>query len=584
MSSYKEINKLPFRDFTLSEFDKWRSILGHSKDNKFANIKFPEMMQIVYYLIAIRHYGGATFFLDKCKPKNIQVRFLKVLLFFGEKPKQINRSNDDSHIDVHRLELLELANIKYMPALLLVCKIKRGLIYYSKNRENTLDKLTQIFNSMTEKRFDDYLIQSLSYMIIHNEQRPEGFPKKMPLIDQIEMILNGFDKPLLKLFHACLNRSNRDGMFFVANYNNVDAEKLGALLPKIKNIIFDKILKPNYEFIIKLLNILKKHTFNLRHKPLFDQQTIMIACLKTIYDYLIKGGDNASIGLAYLDFLATIDTNLTKMFDPICKRLLLKYYFNGLIYLPPHVKNRDAYYLHLDVTVHLGNLHKKWKITQEDNRILDLSVPAIVDLVENWFWLEELYNKPDKIKHEDRYIENRVNVYDFLLNISNLLWKPALCVFGINLLNIERSFSREIVDTYKKSENIRMIIERNLWRSDLLRMRDYAVFVMDQTIKEMVILRSKYVATFENLPNSDEFKSLRSDCQKFKLKIKRDYGPINPFIKVILNLAELHVFSFRYTEDLNLHEKFKYGGREYLKVKDNFDKRSSLQNPNVINV
>lgn len=584
MAYYKKIYSLPFNDFTLTEFRKWRDVLSVVKIKHFEKITFEETIQIIYYQLAIRNYENAIFFLNKCKttvlPEYVedehQVTFLKILCHFED---YMISSRHHQTFDKYYVGLFNLGEIKYEPALLVIGCISFLPAYPDELEITILNTMVRIEINMVAIKMDFHHIENVRNNmnrikhkmedIYHSPQLETDFCYTKKLVD---LALGGSDTALLKLLFKLKNvskekdTSDSDWIYHIMNTDG-NLKHLVHSLSDIKNLLKKKILKKDYKFCVELLDLYKSNTqHNLSgYEQIINPRDFIYLCVDQIYDHLSGACDNVEIIRAYLSFLSGTNMEISSEYRELGARRLLDLYSSGLLLFPLFgYKGSNAIY-------------NMCKIDQYNENIVNRGIPLIVELIENYFWSRTLCD--NRIVDDERFFIDGDKILFFynLLEISNLLWKAAICIFGINLNNTNLRLSSDLLSSYISNGKYGSTTNMEIDIDMIPQIYCYWGNLIENMVKELRNLESIYVGELMEDINNIEFGALLLRAKQLCNKIQNRVLCYPKHIsKIIVLLLEMDVFSSTYKDQLYLHEKYKPNGEGYSSAKCHFNATANL--------
>ena len=554
---YHEILSLPFVDFTLEHFCCWRNLLGVAIKRCFKNTTPTEFIQIVYYQLAIKNYENANYFIARCCQNNTQVRFLKVLL---EGQSSFRHGSTNIYYCPFQFlynTLVDLGIKNYKPAMLEIGSIQiRNLLddrddRLIEERKQVLNKLGTIEKSLIETGSDVYNIESIKGHIdlIGSVDERNSY---VAMNNVLRLSLAGSNAALLRFLS---NLEMRDNIVKVPSFNNLleAMNKFENYEIELKEVLSRKILEPNYQIISKLLDVYSTfdvHSDNFMYT--LDFRALLRICINQLYQYLLKGENHVGTMESYLNFLTKTKMRFDDPYISFCKTVALKCYSKGFLFY------------------HVFSKVNNWKIKKfyhdgSNEELIGDGVSVVANFVTNYFWVRGMC---EYVQVGSVFIEARICMFNFLLNISPSLWKVAVCVFGMNLFKTKRSFSREISLLYKKC------YYPITWDDPVFIgvHKDKFLWVITGMLLELSNLEATYLEELkEEVGSLIGLDSLREKCNLVLSNI--NCGKCNNVYDVLLLLAEFDIFSLPYRNILKLHKKYMPGSKQYLKIEQEFDRK-----------
>ena len=553
---YYEIFELPFVDFTLTHFSRWRNLLVIAKKHRFKNTTPSGFIQVVYYHLAIRNYRSAKWFLSRCSEVDNQVIFLKILLRFNEEK---NRGRIwYNFFDSTCVNLIDLGVAGYVPAMLAIGSVllKFRITDYDEKttdeRTSIIGKLGKIVQNLIEIDADIYNIDILKQIIYAIESKNLG-----DYIDPVRvwyMAQAGSNTALLRflMFSSQVNNVKHFGKFS-------EKHKL-----EFKELLMERILEPNYSIIAMLLDsypTILENGDNLR----FELRDIVIKAIDRVYLYLVNGCEHMGIMESYLNFKIKAAMSLDQHHELIFKTILLKCYTNGYLFYYLYPSN-DKFTIENKNDTQPTNMSIYYEIDKDD--VTDEHVTIMVDLVINIFWSREICE--GIVPEQGTFIGGRMFIFLLLLKINPLLWKAAVCVFGINFISAKLSFSQDVLNVYRNDGS---------WCfSSLLKSRhfhghsnEYFTLIITKVLSE--------VSDHENIYRDELMEEIdvktrdvvRNKCNSVLADINS--GSFVNVYRAVFLLAEIDILSRNYRSKIDLHMKYRPGSKHYLLTRDSFCKR-----------
>ena len=578
MDYYKDITKLPFRDFTLDEFDSWALAMENIK-NSSVHANFKELLQATYYQLAIYNYHGALYFLKKCEeicdknqPENQknQIIFLPILLYQDE-PRWCKKHAKipDSSSKHFKRDLLKLCLAKYRPALILIGKTKNRFFKYNLDascfvywfcRETTycladvLHILEKIEICMVETKVDDYYICKFRIRInsirkLINKESFNGYGSET--IDNDDMsimlplMLQGSNKALSRVLKCCITYHIR-GPYRIRGADDQTNEFF-----RQKTLDNQKLIDHHYNDIKRLLllkmdcmdvylstSLLKKFSHlgcvYIGTLTSGNQSVLLKTVVDAVHQYLILSGKNVAIGVAYLNFWRLLKF---ESFVPTCRSTLLTYLTHGLVFLPMYYPNNL-----------ITTIYEMMPFDDEfSSDVIKKHVQNVNSLVENCFW----YSRDDDEQEKMDFLKS--DSFSFLIKLNNL-WEPALVVLGISIN--KESFFWNKSEPYTFSTSVKQL-HFGIFLHPL-----FTILIKDLLLN-LSDIKAKYFDLFGKEIDNDYHFRLKEDSQN-AINDANKYS----FLPIIYDICK---FSIEYVHYINLHEQYKPDGSEYLSIKNSFD-------------
>ena len=579
MSYYKEIHSLPFVDFTMEEFIKWRNLLRLAKKNNFKNnfknTKNDEIIQIIYYLLAIKNYDFAQFLLDKSESDEPCITFLKILLHFGDDVHQNHHyksSSCDQKFNMYHDKLFKLGEIKYVPALVIIGNINFILVWPTDDdaRTKIIRQLSQIEQNMIDMHMDIICLKTVRKIMHHltSDVNLKGCITSEHIVD---FCMAGSDASLLIL----LNRFD-----YIGGYESPN-ERTAYLVSNIMDLtklLLDKISIPNWPIVLKSLHIYGRYNYNEQYAGwgYFDPRIIINNCIEQIYKYIDGSGDNVGIITSYLRFLSQTKMKLDDKYVELGRRIIRLFYSEGFILFP--LSSRDSSYSHINNNPYyeygIGHhIYTNLNTFDQHDVLLEQSPKTVIDFVENYFLNGDVCSAKT-VTH------TRVCMFWFLLGISQKLWKEALCALGINLINT-KTLRFSLISSMRKvtkssfSETVRTLefpgCMNNHFCWGLSPMYNDLKYIIEIVSVELMNIRDKYYLELAEKIDNIKVDELVQKCMFIKNKMNASTNSVTDDIsEVILCCAEIDIFSLAYRIHLKLHEKFKPKGSGWFAAKKSF--------------
>ena len=558
---YHEILELPFVNFTLTHFNRWRNLLANSKKHRFKNTTPSGFIQVVYYHLAVRNHSSAEWFLSLCDKSDNQVIFLKILLWFYEKKN--NGKVSYTFFDSLYVSLIDLGVAGYAPAMFAIGHVRlelRTIKYDNKMADemnSIIGKLDKIVQNLIEIDADAYNIDILKRTICAIGSNTNLDLFYIDPVNILCMARSGSNAALLSFFNFALQGNN------IKHFGKFSEEhKL-----EFKKLLMERILEPNYPIIAVLLDvyptILEKGA-NLT----FGISDVVIKAIDQVNLYFVSGCEHIGLIESYLSFRIRHNISFDLQYESICKMILLKCYANGYLfyYLYPHFDERILKTKNKD-----DEQSTDISIYQEidKNDVTDEHVAIMADLVINIFWSREICK--GVIPAQGFFIGNRMFMFRLLLKINSLLWKAAVCVFGINFINTSFSFSKDVLNIYRNPMCVRQY--RPFFKDRYFNghLNDDFAHIMRNVQAEVSDHENIYR---EELMEEIDVKTLDAILNKCKsLLVDINSGYFDNVYHAVFLLAEIDILSQTYRCRLDLHMKYRPGSKYYLLTRDAFCKR-----------
>ena len=596
---YKEIVDFPFRDYTLEEFSRWRDILKKAKNLTEGNkISVEDYIQIIYYQLAIENYDIAFTILETCNNlpgDNAQVIFLKLLLdilFTNVVSNNEGKRTMSLSGDFENGKLLGLCQDNYRPAILLLGKHEklsevsqdnyRPAILLKGNNEKAsnvnrtlIDQLVRIeqvvLNNKLDKYYANNITNNISGLKFHLGEISSYDDIHSDSLNMFRFALEGSDVYLLRVVAFCITvdtkkpskseDTNADCLMFVEQHAHNFEQRL-----------IEKISTPDYLFILNLLHLFVDIDFEKEFEGNhFDYLGLIDRCLSKVYDYLVNSGNNVEIILGYLGFISTAKAKIQDNYVSICEKILFNCYSAGLLYLPITFGNRCD----------IQNIYVCWKFNRNHADFVNSCVPVVFDLVGNYLGWNNRYATEQSYKNMDVYgnfsIDLKIRLFDFLIETSPLLWKAAVYVFGIDLINNINLVSAEtyhhIDEIVKQNMEKKHQVAQTIGKHFVSQTIENLIIVLNYTVFDLTDHDSYFEAFGENV-DKDLLETLKTKGRTLKQNLIRKG---NNLCDILLFLFEVVEFNKRYEERLNIHDKYKFDGDQYNTIKNDFDNRAANQ-------
>ena len=581
MAFYKHIYNLPFRNFTFSDLACWKKIFLVEKSNNFTSASFENLVQMVYYELAIENYEFANFFINLClkdtKQDLAQFKFLKPLVLNMCRPSIASFGTVwlNNWIDQLNGTIMELSLKKYVPALLFMCNMRicPPVIRSDGNIiMNFLEKLVEIESILIEMNVDNYYLYlykknvKICLEILYPSIRvkiPEIYDdtvvklaingSELALIEALEFSKNGYGhydifKPSrMKFCRSVKKKKYRNEM----HRREILFNKISVISSKFFR---NKIQRPlrDYDAIIALLK-----TYRTSPNALIKEYPLKLVeeCLTILADYLVNGCDNVGITLAYLDFFANTDLIWDPQHDQLCKRLLLKFYENGLLF----ISSANG-----EILACFDKFYQKWPIKQYEESVIKACVPAMIELMLNHFWIEF----PGKVRNQD-LVYRRLFCFRQLFRITPIWWKVCLCILGIDVLDGQSCSTQDLL--LNEIFGLRFI-DYSFGRRGYC--ADEVKIVISSVMCDFRTIAQSYKNLFQRNENMDILDQMQKKYEDGLTEILE--SPNERFsMKCALNyVTDINKFSQKYIKLINLHEQYKPYGEYYFDIEDAFNKRA----------
>lgn len=582
MAFYKEINDMPFRDFTLSEFIRWRDIFSvFKKRDKLSKetLTFEEAIQIVYYHLAIENYGVAIKFLNNCDQTNNHIIFLKLLLYFTETDQWDIYSTDQWDIysfgkarceifNTHHRNLLDLGLIQYPPALR---KIGKGhyiptLIddeFGIKFRKDLLNDLIQIKQNCAEQQIDEYYTNLIDKRIADIVDHQDSEDMMQPWFSNpspeelLKLAINGSEAATLIVIYSWPIKN------YIAKQRPEDSDLLSLRIiskTSTKKLCNNKIQQLNISFIASILSLFRGRDIEKINELDVDSPlSLIMKCLDQAYRYLCKGGDNAGLIISYLEYFVKVGISLPERYKSICESLLLDACYKSGFLILPILRHKNR------INIYANSFANSLQPISKD------VIPTINELVENFFW----YRDPEDsnlnvtthpyvnvIKEDDKII-----YFCSLITLSPDLWQPSCCILGINLF---------AEPTYKTHDDIlEGILMIGKMRKLLHQHMYYLTIPVINLLKSLDDLVTEYKNIFHEEIDMIKLNEIHQKYDNILQKANDRTLEIGFVIRAILEISE---FCQSYTANLKEHFKYQPNGVGYNDVAEDFYSRAKTNN------
>ena len=600
MNYYKIVYRLPFRDFTLTEFDTWRTVLTCTKYNNFATMTFEQNMQIVYYYLACSNYDKALFFLEVCSKSNSsisddQLIFLKILISQGEsetggcpygRPRKINYKD-------YFKKLLELCVVGYRPALLFINRLDNDFLFRDCSRisvgsfiqklveinpistpTNILDMLMVIERNMVISEIDDYYVKNTQTKLkrvkqfLHENVAVDdvSFPRfefnnnvsTFDIVTLVTLALKGSTVALSEILRIDLNKVVRTRVGIKSDeYDSTIRNKLQTI-NNIRDVLIDKINQLDIKIISTIMGNYKRIPLERRGQMLLHAPYLINTCIGRIYDYLIDGGDNIEITTTYLNFFSDTSYKAVPRYYSLCKTLLKLCISKGFLFMPFTPSNRE--------------LEVIYKTFLNDNLLTKNNIAVIRDVVENNFRLEPfvgMFKDWDIIISTDPYsylVPSSKTIYNeqyayllaksetfyFLLRLSSLFWEVSMLVLGANFKD------GILYDTFAKHDGLVDCMAANGPEACYEACYEYVTSAILLKLSNVILKHNKI---FHG--------NLCIDMQDFTKKKENIGGYVHDKLAMFQEVCELIMPLVR---DIIIHDKYKPGSVRYLIAKEDFNR------------
>lgn len=600
MKGYKEICKCPFRDFTLKEFSHWNVLLKKAKLQKFANIAHEDLIQFVYYHLAIRNYEAALIFLNRCNQEVPQVIYLKLYLRYHGSSAEAHKhlcSNDNNYLDDPVKVLFNLSLKNYRPALVFF-----GCLSYptssiddsiSENKDTILNGYIQIKKFMLDSNVDIYYISTVQHVIDklnfelgYSACCPDSLSSLAPNLKDCLFLLGvacpevfneNSDKPIIAILRFALSGSN-EALVKIIKYDMNLVDNVLSISDKttfnqmvhimdhigeIEEIIKNKILLDDYKLIIELLSNLWGCIDKVLQKAVINIRMLIEHCLSRTYNYLSSGGDNVGIIMAHIGFISGAKIDIKQEYLAICKPSLLEFYSHGLLFLPVIGQPKDT-----------TETYKKWPLDEKDNNIVDLCVPLLIDLIDNQYWpcenfCEEIVGISDNLSKTKRLC------FYFIMGLSPFFWKAAIYTFGLDFFNNVTLLSKDspLLHFYQQTEEFDYAKFAGKLGTVAYKLREYTLFIIDTAISELYELESRY---FEEFMEEFDFEQFQIILEKYVAAKSNIIQKTFDICSIIPILNDILIFKKMYSDRLVIHDLYKPDGSLYSSILEDFNNKVGI--------
>ena len=580
---------MPFRDFTLTEFDTWRATLTLTlcKNTNFEGMTLGQNMQVVYYYLALSNYDRAFFFLNfgPCiETKDDHVAFLRILISQDRSDYHYVRFRASDFNEDFR-KILPLCVKGYHPALLFINRLEDDFLFRDCSNisvESFMERLTKINPSATptdvlnmliliEKNMinsdvDEYYVKNAQTKInqikslIHQTNDmatnvdiiSSSFPdfefnnKSWEIsIETIFLFaLRGSDVALLQILRldfkiaARILSKNKSDEYRFSMANN------GGTINNIKAILINKINQLNIKIICALIENYRQVQQKDQKRMFLHSPHLINKCISRIYNYLLNGGDDFRTLEVYLNFFSDKNIEDGPRYYALCKNLVTLIISKGFLFLP------------------FTNSYRRFEIIYKkflnNEPLTKNSINTITDLVENCFCLK-LFT--DVVKIDELVATNDPNIksktFYFLLNLSSQLWEASMLVLGANFKD------GILYDTFAFNDkliNSMLTRNENQYKEDCY---NYVTSVICQRLSDTILKHNKIFQNNMCIDMSDFINKKGTDMSTTFDKLY-----VSNKLLMFQNICELVMPLIR---DIIIHEKYKPGGVNYLMAKDDFN-------------
>ena len=559
----RDINSIPFRNFTLIEFECWRKIFVVAKKNNFSNVKFEDFMRIIYYQIALSNYKVALMFLETYQTDDIQAAFLKSKLNIIINHSRCMNLQDDISFSLKG----------YKPAIYSLVTVSVLNHCNERNLGDFITKLIKIETIMKSIPIDPHLLLCIENLICNAELKLKNPPidrpvdpkldvPKIPITSVLECVINGSVRSLVEIIRRIMKEYPKDS-------NELAIIRLNS--SAIGETLRTKILELDYPIVTFIFDSFQNYNLEEIETSPIQLKNIIDLCVDVVYKYILNGGDNVGVIIGYLRFFSKTPIVFPEHYESICKPTLLNLYSKGLLILSD-LKLQGNKFVETDTLY----VYKKWKFdTQSDLEQVDRYSPIIADLMENIFGCTEIYNRGHgrPIKYDVVILKERLEKFFLILDLFPFWWKPAICIVGLNLYKKINKQHQLCFFNNLLLDNGHMRFER---RSDGTQVDSLLANLVDNIHNDLFNLRDTYKWIFGEDVDVTKFDLLDKICQQ----LKQDINPeqMTPSIDVVSRVASVmgvvlqtHTFGAEYITHLKLHEKYQPGGKHYFSIEQHFN-------------
>lgn len=571
MNNYKEIRGLPFVNFTLTEFAKWRHVLKLQKKKKFVAITLGDILQIVYYQLAIVNHDGALFFLEMYEKDNVQYRsqtsqtsqeyhqicFLKLLLHLNEDghrpirvwPKLLSRN--------YLRHFLNLAIQNYPPALYLIGEIESVTIKDKHIEAEVLDLLIRIERCMSLDGSDKYYTNNINKVIQTLCKSLEC--SASPIVTYCSHNLSG--PPLDNFERSTLGILATRGITIFTETDPIPCN--GSTL---EEILMANILKLNPRIIAKFFEtasrLKERHvTFFIKRKRPFLE--MIDACIEIVYQYIIKGGDNVEIIGSYMNFFHVAYRDFGVNYKNICQSTLLKIYSSGLFYI--YIERDEARFPWRSPTGILKEIpYIKQHIKLYTDTQLESCGSNIANLMDNYFWHREQYGS--QVKYDIHKISMKLEFFMFMLNEVPIWWEAALCIIGYDTKYSEpqQRFLEVLCETFKQ------IKLRHCFNCRGISFEQHLDNLVDKSYQKLSNMVSDYADIFTDTNTLAKMDEIQNIINVFKQNDEKRCIIIRNFTNA---LSKMYDLGRECINRIKEHNNYRPDGKRYSSIKDDFNSK-----------
>lgn len=579
MDNYKPIYQLPFRNFTLKEFSQWRDVLKMLKKNSFINSSFEDTIQTVYYQIALTNYDVALHFLETCPNNNIQVRFLKILLYFGESGRCSNHYNNfpirqsTRLFDEHYRELFDIGIDNYDPATKLIASIEYLPTTSVEHSADILNKLIRMRENMLKENFDIFYIRNMDFhisVITSTIKNGQGFYIENELLGiqkLFETAKEGSEYALLKLIPQL--KKIYDTINVDYSHRQSRAVRLKILKDKstrwdrIKKLLIKQVSKTNWEIIIAILDTVSELDWD-NSAVVHPLGEILQKCVERCTNQMKKPKqktkqktkeEKLDIIVSCSGFVAINKfIQIWTEYVNICSNAIWKCYSQGFFIISRGTDTLPYEYRTLT------NIYDKWPVeSYSDSENREDVVNIWINLMDDIFWCGGLVEKPNRAI--------RVCIFLNLMRRNPTMWRPALCVLGINLLDdqphhTQTTFLNDICDEpIRNSKNYYFNVT----------IEGFMGTLVNNIFQDLVQTNQKSRDVFSDELYEDQFNEINV---RFSVTNKNCESGKCCFREFITFIFDTNNLQKKYLTLLKSHENYKPDGVCYLAVESDFNNRA----------
>ena len=558
MDYNKDIYDIPFYDFTIDELNRWKLVkdsfnieLNNNEDtnNKLTRDK---IMPIIYYYVAVNSYDLAINFLKRFEDLNDpQINYLSYKLWAIVDGNALIDNNGKNELLIkfkYSNQLVDSCSLGYKPALYELMDIIANHYRYNDIGQSLFvlepDRLFPFLSSLNDKSLlmsslgpDDIVYKYFNLKVSKIEGRSGwGVLNYYFLIPDKRFNETNYVFP-----ETIVNSTKRilevmDRHTFSYKNENMNLVNLHSLKEKIGN--FDhKIIR----CVLGKSHRIKDSEINKCWAEILNY------CKSVCESHIISGGGHVGIYLAYLFYNYNTNMKIRKESKRIARVALLYLLTNDCLIYDHHV---------LDMLTIKKSQIENFNASSDEKESLERVSRHLINIIVGY-----VKTLPDKL----RYRDIRINLFNFL--ISHDLYRPALCVLGINLLDpntysFHATFDLDVVGRLKN----------NIFLTKIM----YLVHCVTQELQHV---RELYYRTFLEDINDDEYSEIHHKCNGLLLSYSRQ-GENKDFKSPVEILKDTYIFIHKYQQLVDAHVFYSTDSEGYLNAKMSFDKRLMQQNTN----